>query len=85
MAEDQEGSEFLTELAKVADDLQKIYRGNSTIIFELDIYEFTTMLDYFKQPTETKSFKVDISGTEFIFLLDGVLQEMSLNDDKESS
>jgi hypothetical protein len=69
MAENTEGSEFLTELAKVADDLQKIYRGDSTIIFELDIYEFTTMLDHFKQPSDVKRFKVDISGTEFIYLL----------------
>lgn len=85
MAENQENIGILEKMALIADASQNLFTGRATIILELPLSEFRRLqIDLKKEPTGEK-FKVDISGTEFIFLLDGVLQEMSLNDDKESS
>jgi hypothetical protein len=85
MAENQEDLGILEKLALIADASQNLFIGRATIIFELPVTEFRKLqIDLKKEPSGEK-FKVDISGTEFIFLLNGVLQEMSSSDDKEPS
>jgi hypothetical protein len=85
MAEDQKDIGILEKLALIADASQNLFIGRATIIYELPITEFRKLqIELRKEPSGEK-FKVDISGTEFIFLLDGVLEEMSLNDDTKSS
>lgn len=70
-------NQHLGELAEVADRVQNLYKGKSTIVFELSTLEFATfkgLLD--PNNLNEQQFKIDISGTEFIYLLDE-----SLNDD----
>jgi hypothetical protein len=85
MAENQEDIGLLSKLALIADASQNLYNGKATIIFELPIAEFRKTQSELKKELSGEKFKIDISGTEFIFLMDGVLQEMSSNDDKEPS
>jgi len=83
MAENQENIGLLSKLALIADASQNLFNGKATIIFELPIGEFRKTQSELKKELTGEKFKVDISGTEFIFLMDGVLQEMSSNDGKE--
>jgi hypothetical protein len=85
MAEDSKNIGTLEKMALIADASQNLFNGRATVIFELPVTEFRKLqIELRKEPTGEK-FKIDISGTEFIFLLDGVLEEMSLSDDKVSS
>jgi hypothetical protein len=85
MAEDSKNIGILEKMALIADASQNLFNGRATVIFELPVTEFRKLqIELRKEPTGEK-FKIDISGTEFIFLLDGVLEEMSLSDDKVSS
>jgi hypothetical protein len=83
MAENQENNGFLEKLALIADASQNLFTGRVTVIFELSNVEFRKTQNELKKEMSGEKFKVDISGTEFIFLMNGVLQEMSSNDDKE--
>ena len=83
MAENQENVGFLEKLALIADASQNLFTGRVTVIFELSNVEFRKTQNELKKEMSGEKFKVDISGTEFIFLMNGVLQEMSSNDDKE--
>jgi hypothetical protein len=45
-------------------------------VFELDKDEFNAMLEFFKDiDVESKSFKIDISGCEFIYILNSSSDE----------
>jgi hypothetical protein len=73
-------NQHLGELAELADKVQNLYKGKATIVFELSTFEFATfkgLLD--PNNLNEQEFKIDISGTEFIYLLDA-----SLNDDTTS-
>jgi len=83
MAENQENVGILEKLALIADASQNLFTGRATVIFELPIGEFRKTQSQLQKELTGEKFKVDISGTEFIFLMDGVLQEMSSNDGKE--
>ena len=69
-------NQHLGELAEVADKVQNLYKGKSTIEFELSTLEFATfkgLLD--PNNANEQQFKIDISGTEFIYLLDESLND----------
>jgi hypothetical protein len=72
MAENKESNEFLSKLAVIADASQTLVKGKVTIIFELPLEEFENALSTFNtgKDGEAEQFKVDISGTDFIFILD---------------
>lgn len=72
MAENQKNSELLSKLALLTEAAQDITNGKISIIYELNLEDFRKMYLNFenKVDTEKKQFKVDISGTDFIFLLD---------------
>ena len=72
MAENQKSSEFLSKLALIADAAQTLINGKTTLVFELKDDEFKTALNVFEagDTTEKNEFKVEISGTDFIFILD---------------
>jgi len=72
MAENKESNEFLSKLAVIADASQTLVKGKVTIIFELPLDEFENALSTFNtgKDGEAEQFKVDISGTDFIFILD---------------
>lgn len=60
----------LEKLALIADGIQNLYKGKSTIIFELEDVEYYRMMDVVGETDrEKQQFKIDISGMEFIYLL----------------
>lgn len=72
MAEDKKNPEFLTKLAMIVDASQSLVDGKMTIVFELQNPEFSQVYAKIEQtPDYTKEeFKIEISGTDFIFILD---------------
>jgi hypothetical protein len=81
MAEDKKGGRFLTRLAEIADLTQKTFKGKTSIVFELEQDEYQRAMDQIENiDWLSEQFKIDISGTDFIFLL----QKLS-TDDKELS
>lgn len=61
----------LEKLALIAESVQSIYRGKGTIIFELKKEEYTNVISHFREiDRHHKQFSIDISGTEFHFILD---------------
>ena len=72
MEENKESTEFLGKLAMIADASQTLFKGKVTIILELPLEEFETALSTFDtgKDKDAEQFKVDISGTDFIFILD---------------
>lgn len=60
----------LEKLALIAESCQSIFSGKSTIVFELPIGEYTTVINHFREiDRHHKQFSIDISGTEFHFIL----------------
>ena len=72
MAENTESSQFLEKLALITDAGQNLFRGKMTLVFELKMTEYRYANSLFEKEYDEniKQFKVDISGTEFIFILD---------------
>jgi hypothetical protein len=72
MAENKENTEFLNKLALMTDAAQDLFRGKMTVVFELKETEYRFAYSMFdeKYSSEKQQFKVDISGTDFIFILD---------------
>lgn len=71
MAEIQK-SDFgdLAKLALIAESCQTIFSGKGTIIFELPKGEYTSVINHFREiDRHHKQFSIDISGTEFHFIL----------------
>jgi hypothetical protein len=72
MAENQKNIELLNRLALLTEGAQELIKGKVSIVFELQREEFNKYyLQFEDNIDENKTqFKVDISGTDFIFLLD---------------
>ena len=72
MAENTEGNEFLTKLAMIADASQVIVKGKMTIVFQIENPDFSEIYMMVEEkPDYTKEeFKIEISGSDFIFMLD---------------
>lgn len=61
----------LEKLALVAESVQSLFKGKGTIIFELKKDEYTPVISHFREiDRHHKQFSIDISGTEFHFVLD---------------
>lgn len=76
MAENQESIYGLIErLAMVSDAVGSLFpNGKTMLVFELNKQDFEQAKANFKNTDKSiTQFKVDISGIEFIFLLDGSL------------
>ncbi len=76
MEENQKSIDGIIEkLALVADAIDSLFPdGKSAIAFELKSGDFKRVQNNFRQVDHThKQFKIVISNTEFMFLLDGLL------------
>jgi hypothetical protein len=61
----------LEKLALIADACQSVFVGKATMIFELKKEEYTKVINHFREiDRHHKQFSLDISGTEFHFILD---------------
>lgn len=71
MAENKDNSpRELEKLALIAESVQTMFSGKGTIIFELPIGEYTSVINHFREiDRQHKQFSIDISGTEFHFIL----------------
>lgn len=71
MAENQESVDgYLERLALLAEGLDQIHQGSKAVIFDMPKDEFIKTRDMLKNISEDKDkFKIDISGIEFIYLL----------------
>ena len=75
----------LEKLALIAESVQTIFRGKGTIIFELDKDEYQPILNHFREiDRHHKQFSIDISGTEFHFVLNEPKPEVSEETEDES-
>ena len=60
----------LEKLALIAESVQTIFSGKATIVFELPKGEYTSVINHFREiDRQHKQFSIDISGTEFHFIL----------------
>ena len=61
----------LEKLALIAESVQSIYKGKATVVFELESEEYKSVINHFREiDRHHKQFSIDISGTEFHFILD---------------
>lgn len=61
----------LEKLAIIADACQNVFIGKATMIFELKKDEYRKVINHFREiDRHHKQFSIDISGTEFHFILD---------------
>lgn len=72
MAEDKENNLGVLEgLALITDSLQTLFKGKTTIIFELEKDEYTKVINHFREiDRHHKQFTIEISGMDFVFILD---------------
>ena len=83
MAENQKSIDGIIEkLALIADATDSLFpEGRKAVVFELKRIDFKKVQNNFRDIDRLhKQFKIDISGVEFIFLLDE-----SLNDETNNS
>lgn len=60
----------INKLALIADSVQQMFNGKSLIVFELEKDEYNRIISHFREiDRHHKQFSIDISGTEFIFIL----------------
>jgi hypothetical protein len=60
----------IEKLALIAESVQTLFSGKGTIIFELPKGEYTSVISHFREiDRKHKQFSIDISGTEFHFIL----------------
>jgi hypothetical protein len=60
----------LEKLALIAESCQSIFSGKGTIVFELPIGEYNSVINHFREiDRHHKQFTIDISGTQFHFIL----------------
>jgi len=74
MAENQKSIDWIIEkLALITDATQELFpTGKSVLIFELEYNEFKKIQKNFREvDSNYKQFKIDISGVEIIFILEG--------------
>jgi len=61
----------IEKLALIAESVQTLFSGKGTIIFELPKGEYSSVISHFREvDRHHKQFSMDISGTEFHFILD---------------
>jgi hypothetical protein len=61
----------IEKLALIAESVQALFSGKGTIVFELPKGEYSSVINHFREvDRHHKQFSIDISGTEFIFILD---------------
>jgi hypothetical protein len=61
----------LEKLALIAESLQTMFKGRGSVAFELNKEEYTKMINHFREiDRHHKQFTIDISGTNFLFILD---------------
>lgn len=61
----------IEKLALLADSMQKLFKGKSLVVFELKEREYRDVMENFKDIDQShKKFTIDISGTDFIFILE---------------
>lgn len=83
MGENQKSIDGIIEkLAMISDAVDELFpKGRKAVVLELKLDEFKKVQNNFKQVDHGyKQFKIDISGVEFIFLLDELL-----NDEKDKT
>jgi hypothetical protein len=76
MAENQKSIDGIIEkLALLTDAANNLFlNGKMVIVFELNLNDFKKVQNNFRTIDQNhKQFKIDISGTEFIFILDELL------------
>jgi hypothetical protein len=60
----------LEKLALIAESAQSMFSGKATIVFELPKGEYTSVINHFREiDRHHKQFTIDISGTQFHFIL----------------
>jgi hypothetical protein len=66
---------IIEKMALISDAVDNIFPdGKKVIVFELKLEDFKKVQNNFREIDRThKQFKIDISGVEFIFLLDDLL------------
>ena len=70
----------INKLALIAESVQDLFSGKGTIIFELPKGEYTSVINHFREiDRHHKQFSIDISGTEFHFIL---MEEPAKTEDK---
>jgi hypothetical protein len=71
MAEDKKDDlGVLEKLALIADSVQTLFSGKGTIVFELPKGEYASVINHFREiDRQHKQFTIDISGTDFHFIL----------------
>jgi len=81
MAKNKESvNELIFKLANISDDLVKIYpNSKSVVVFSLSNEDFKNTKLQVNDFSNTEQFKIDISGTEFIFLMDERLNDVVSN------
>ena len=81
MATNKEGiNGLIQKLAIVSDDVTKIFpKGKSVIIYSLNDDDFNQTKMQLNDFSQMNQFKIDISGTEFIFFRDEKLGDATSN------
>lgn len=71
MAEDKKSDlGTLEKLALIADSLQVLFSGKSTVVCELPKGEYGEVINHFREiDRHHKKFTIEISGTDFVFIL----------------
>lgn len=72
MAENKKGPEFLKKLAGLTDELQNTFSAKATLVLEVKENDFRRLILEFEDvpDPQQKQFKIEISGMDFIFILD---------------
>jgi hypothetical protein len=72
MAENKKNPEFLKKLAILTDELQNTFNSKATLVMELKENDFRRIILEFEDVPDPnqKQFKIEISGMDFIFILD---------------
>lgn len=69
MEQNKESNGLLVKLAMISEAVQEVHSGKGTIIYELERDEFNYVKNDLNIKDEGTSFKLDISGTEIIYML----------------
>jgi len=60
----------LEKLALIADSLQTLFIGKTSVVLELNKEEYVKFLNHFREiDRHHRQFSIDISGTDFLFIL----------------
>lgn len=71
MGEIKKSNGLLGDLASLTDNVQKLFKGKTTIVIEVKEPEYNSLLVELTGSVVTNDqFKIEISGTDFIFLKD---------------